>query len=751
MSLDTNSHHDGTVDPRPDPRLLTNLPDILSALSSIQSEEGELSNSLTDLLSDRAPILSSLSRLHSVVPQLNDLNEDAVLLSAKVVTTAQTAERVGGRVRSLDEEMRRIREAGDRVGQVIELKSSLAELQASIESHDWESASRHCARVMVLPLDVISGPFAEHVVPTSDNHLPPVQTLQAAREQLLSVFQENFERASSSRDSAATSRFFKLFPAIGWEREGLQAYALFIVDLVRVRAPASAKTSSPMYYTTALTALFESIAMIVDQHQPVVEKYYGTGKMISVVERLLEECDRVVKGLVEGWEEERSMKRKLTDTLNNPPIPMFNTTIRRQASVMSPDEEGIDPREIDKVLVEAASMAGRWNLFRKFLGESMTEDSSSESIEETPKLSLESTKSHRLFEDLLTTYYIPMEMWYTRTIIDKAHRLSSPDLTQSPVVTTTPDDVFYILKIVLLRLISTGSYTAVERTLQQLREVMERDYSGVIKKKLDDIYRAAGTSGQTRGEKAEKENRLTFITLLNDLDVSASHLERLTRDLVGSSTIGQHFNEHQQPLVKDQITSFSSSSAKIGATLRVGLEQLFNQLLRPKLRNLVPEIYKDISYVLDDDSYTAAEYQNVVRKRFIKTWETCMDGYKVDSGSGIWVLLTCWKDAFTDLNYRMFFGLALDVLLKPWEKFMMGFKFTELGAIRFDRDLRSITTYLSSQTAFGDAREKFVRLQQMSTLLNLDSEEDVDEFYNGSGISWKLTAQEARAIVSLKV
>ncbi len=51
---------------------------------------------------------------------------------------------------------------------------------------------------------------------------------------------------------------------------------------------------------------------------------------------------------------------------------MFNTTIRRQTSVMSPDEEGVDPREIDKVLVEAASMAGRWNLFRKFLCESMT-------------------------------------------------------------------------------------------------------------------------------------------------------------------------------------------------------------------------------------------------------------------------------------------------------------------------------------------------------------------------------------------
>jgi hypothetical protein len=46
--------------------------------------------------------------------------------------------------------------------------------------------------------------------------------------------------------------------------------------------------------------------------------------------------------------------------------------------------------------------------------------------------------------------------------------------------------------------------------------------------------------------------------------------------------------------------------------------------------------------------------------------------------------------------------------------------FSQLGAVRFDRDLRAITTYLSSQTAFGDVRSKFVRLQQIATLLNLD-------------------------------
>lgn len=51
--------------------------------------------------------------------------------------------------------------------------------------------------------------------------------------------------------------------------------------------------------------------------------------------------------------------------------------------------------------------------------------------------------------------------------------------------------------------------------------------------------------------------------------------------------------------------------------------------MRPKLRTLITDVYKDVSYVLDDDSYSSAEYQDVVRKRFIKSWESLADGYKV--------------------------------------------------------------------------------------------------------------------------
>ena len=81
-------------------------------------------------------------------------------------------------------------------------------------------------------------------------------------------------------------------------------------------------------------------------------------------------------------------------------------------------------------------------------------------------------------------------------------------MTQFPATTTTPDDAFYILKIVLSRLISTSNPAIVQRASELLREVMDRDYAGVIKKKLDDVYRTGGGGAAAR---SEKESRQAFI------------------------------------------------------------------------------------------------------------------------------------------------------------------------------------------------------------------------------------------------
>jgi len=330
-----------------------------------------------------------------------------------------------------------------------------------------------------------------------------------------------------------------------------------------------------------------------------------------------------------------------------------------------------------------------------------------------------------------------MEIWYLRNIITKAHKTSSLDLSQTPPTTSVPDLAFYLLKTVLSRLLSTGSVVALNGTVSRFREVIENDYTGAIARKLDDVYRNSGATHNTsRSEKSERETRLSFIVLLNDLDISSGHMERLVKDILASPILSQYFMDNERSTVSSNISSLLTVVPKFRSTLKSGIDQLFNQLIRPRLRNLIPDIYRDVSYVLDEDGYANVEYQDLVRKRFVKAWEGLVEGF---------------KETFTESNYRSFYGLAIDVILRPWEKYIMTLKYTELGAIRFDHDIRAISTYLSSQTIFGDIREKFQRLQQISTLLNIDKEDDVDEFFSSSGIAWKLSMNEARVIVGLKV
>jgi conserved oligomeric Golgi complex subunit 4 len=73
-----------------------------------------------------------------------------------------------------------------------------------------------------------------------------------------------------------------------------------------------------------------------------------------------------------------------------------------------------------------------------------------------------------------------------------------------------------------------------------------------------------------------------------------------------------------------------------------------------------------VTYNLDEDSYAEADFQDTVRKRFVRSWNNLVDGYRV---------------SFSDANYSMFFAMTVDVLVRPWEKLLLSMKFTEVHHI----------------------------------------------------------------------
>ncbi|KAM6500763.1 COG4 transport domain containing protein [Amanita muscaria] len=602
------------------PRQLTSLTEIMACTSEHNTEEEDLTLSLSQLLTDRKPIVLVLEQVNSVASGLANVYTESHALNGTVGTTAGTAARIGQYVCAIDEKMGRVRDAAEHVAQTMELKASLHALQVSIENQDWEAATRHCARAMSVPQEIIFGLFAETVVPNASHHLPPPQMLQDSREQLLAIFIRNFQHASQTRDSAATSRFFKLFPAIGWEKEGLEVYSRFIVELIRVRISTGASAISSTYHTTALAMLLENIAIVVHQHQPIVDKYYGSGKMKPVLTTLLDECDDIIENLLEKWEREKFANLKLPELLEQ-------TT--RLLTLQSFHQETIpfDLRDLDKIVSDLAIMVCRWSLFKSFIASSInTTSGATQSNDHPTPFDLSSTKSNRLFERLETAYYVPLELRYLCSIIDKAYHLSESNRLEDPTITTTPDDVFYVLKVILKRLLPMGSLTATQQTLEGLRDVMDHKYLGLLKKKLDDT---AGNLNTYRPDRPERESRISLIATLNDLDVSGSHLLQLVKDITDDSSLYQCYEHGQQTVAKQHVSSLGSLKGRLDSILKIGLELLFNQFLRPRLRNLIPEVFKDVSYVLNDEAYSTMEYREIIKKRFIRLWESALDGYKV--------------------------------------------------------------------------------------------------------------------------
>ena len=75
----------------------------------------------------------------------------------------------------------------------------------------------------------------------------------------------------------------------------------------------------------------------------------------------------------------------------------------------------------------------------------------------------------------------------------------------------------------------------------------------------------------------------------------------------------------------------------------------------------------------------------------------------------------------------------------------------QLGGLQFDKELRAIVGYLTSVTTWT-LRDKFARLTQMATILNLESIGEMLDYWgtNSGPLTWRLTPAEVRQVLTLR-
>ncbi|KAI1291602.1 Golgi transport complex subunit 4 [Mortierella claussenii] len=732
---------------------LTNLADIQECLRQLELEETQVDVDLDDLLTERESLEASLDKLEVLEPQLGTLQNQSKSLFKIISDTSGLAEGISVKVRQLDLEQSRVQLAIKHVEDVQELKFCISGIQRAMQQSDYEDAARHMHKALGFDKTILEGSFAEISVPSASNPEYPTVLLANAKARLLEIISTEFEDAVQRQSEQDITRYFKLFPLIEEEQVGLDKYSKFVCAIVAGKAQASLVGSpkSPTFYADTLIRLFESIAVIIDQHQPVVEKYYGPGKMLRVIQRLQEESDIRSRKILEAFEEERDISRKIAEikvfrepkkTLAPSIGPIRSLTPQpsmsnSQQTVAVP--EVIDPRELDINLNEMALISQRAHLYNRFLDSRakseiehlVNEDQVGDTLVEKPKNALNesglmrASGLSRKVEEIVD-HYLAIEEFFLRRSVDKAMKIDEYDAGSK--TSSCVDDVFYILKKTISRAVYTSNVDCLAAMINFIKNTLDMDYISVFQRSMASVF----SNGDT------KDARFRYMLLLNNVNVSVDYLEKLTTEIEQESvsTIAS-LSENALAKAKAVLSGLTGSSSKFRRILNQGIEELFDRTLRPRLQPLLIDSYKEITYVVTDEEYAEQESLNNFVHRFM---------------SGFDGLIEPFKSTLTEDNYNQVIANAVASLTKAWEKLIFQTKFNKMGAIRFDKDLRAVGFYLVSSTPFP-VRENLTRLNQMAMLLDLEELEDLYEIWgNDSGaITWRLTDAEVRRILSSRI
>jgi conserved oligomeric Golgi complex subunit 4 len=211
---------------------LTNIDDIQEYLRLLDLEENQVDIDLDSLLERRTYLETELDKLETLRPQLGTLHSKAANLVKIINTTSQVAERISAQVRQLDLEQSRVQQTIKQVEDVQELKSCINGIHNAMQKRDYETAAVFVHRTLKIDEKILTGKFSEVAIPTGEYPDIPQKMLRDSTETLYAIFSREFDSAVQARNESEISRFFRLFPLIGKESEGLDKYSNFVCGIV---------------------------------------------------------------------------------------------------------------------------------------------------------------------------------------------------------------------------------------------------------------------------------------------------------------------------------------------------------------------------------------------------------------------------------------------------------------------------------------------------------------------------------------
>ncbi|CAH9142781.1 unnamed protein product [Cuscuta epithymum] len=715
----------GTAEALEHVRQLTDVGAMTRLLHECIAYQRALDLDLETILSQRYDLDKQLSGLQKSAQVLDTVKDNSDHLLSNVGSTSLLADQVSAKVRLLDLAQSRVNDTLLCIDAIVHRSNCLDGVQKALDSEDFESAANYVQSFLQIDTKYKDSSGSEQR-----------EQLLSSKKHLETIVRRRLTAAVDQRDHPTVLRFIRLYSPLELHEEGLQVYVGYLKKVIAMRSrlefeqlletmnedpnqQALRPNQPPLNFTASLTNLFKDIVLAIEENDDILRSLCGEDAIVYAICELQEECDNRGSIILKKYMEYRKLVI-LTSEINS-----YKSNLLSSVGV-----EGPDPRDIEVYLEEILSLAQ--------LGEDYTEYMISKirglsSVD--PELVPRATKAFRsgnfskVVQDI-TGYYVILEGYFMVENVRKAIKID--EHVFDSLTTSMVDDVFYVLQSCCQRSISTSNINSVIAVLSSAVSLLGGEYNEALQQKI----RGESNLGAKLflGGVGVQKTGTEIATALNNMDVSSEYVLKLRHEIEEQCAEVFPTPAHRER-VKSCLSELSEMSNSFKKALNVGMEQLVGTVM-PRIRPLLDSV-ATISYELSEFEYAENEVNDPWVQRLLHSVE----------GNVAWL-----QSLMTTNNYDSFVHLVIDFLVKRLEAIMLQKRFSQLGGLQLDRDVRALVSYFSGMTQ-RTVRDKFARLTQMATILNLEKVSEILDFWgeNSGPMTWRLTPGEVRRVLGLRV
>lgn len=695
--------------------------EINNALELLDKEEIASKKRLSAFSNQWHTVINEVDNVTKQFSSLNLFKENLSQIQTRIHDSSKLAEDISSKVRQLDKIRGRISECQKRVQDLLDLQLCSEGVQIAMKNDELEQAAAHIHRYLSIDQTKLQR-TADDMAQDCSMITSALKHLQDATELLQITVSKRFEQSSLVQDSKSIERYFKIFPLLGMHDVGLKKFVDYLGRILKVSADSSLKNvmdtslssnRASIIFADGLTFIFEEVAKTIEIHQPIIETHYGPEYIFKFLSHLQTYCDTFSNSLLQVFLKTRKIKELLKTIWDETDI-----------NIEKPDS-----KDIDLLVEEIVLILARYDLYSKFVCKRINTDL--ESKTSSAKLILNNSKLCCSVQEQMGKY-LEFERYYMEESIKKAMMMDTIEGDDDEITSSMVDDVFFIIRKCVMRSLRSGSLDVLCAVINNAVNALETDMCTFFSQILSAGYPGSGYFNRFTPDL--EKIRQTFLASLNNTEVAIEYSKSLSQTF--REEIPLKLYDCNTDKLDSCLQDFSRVNTSLVASNKTGFRQLQSSLVEPKLQAWMEPFYEQ-NYKMTESEFSQTEADNPFMQTLILHIDTMFREFKVK---------------LTPNNYDMFIVAVAAESAVQLEKAVMKTEFNRLGSMALDKVVRTLINYFSGASAWP-IREKFARLVQVTTVLNLERVSDINEFLNpdnGMRFSWKLTPDSIKQILKLR-